>query len=178
MTAARTNAPTLAWLLTALTCLLVGLAVGEYRHQAVTLPVVLPSDAIETLGVTGPSPTPAPRRGPQETGTSSPVLLFESDPVQLAAGPARLRAARLAVPPGVEVIAGPVSGPVVLLVESGVLAVPGDWVTAHEAGLDPWQLSRLLHAGQTQVVSPGARYAVRNDGPAPAVVLTVAIVPG
>ncbi len=40
MTAARTNAPTLAWLLTALTCLLVGLAVGEYRHQAVSLPVV------------------------------------------------------------------------------------------------------------------------------------------
>ncbi len=65
-----------------------------------------------------------------------------------------------------------------LLVESGVLAVPGDGVTAHELGLNAWQLSRLLHAGQTQVISPGARYALRNDGPAPAVVLSAAIIQG
>jgi hypothetical protein len=178
MTAARTNAPTLAWLLTALTCLLVGLAVGEYRLQAVAVPVVPPGDGVGTVALADPSPTPAPRRGSQETGASSPVLLFESDPVPLAAGPARLRVARLVVPPRVEVIAEPVPGPVVLLVESGVLAVPGDGVTAQELGLDAWQLPRLLHAGQTRVVSPGARYALRNDGPAPAMVLTVAIIPG
>jgi hypothetical protein len=47
MTEARAQAPTLAWLLTALTCLLVGIAIVEGRHQASTLPTAPLGGAVD-----------------------------------------------------------------------------------------------------------------------------------
>ena len=41
------KAPTLAWLLTALTCLLAGMAVVEGRHQSVDLPAFAPVETFE-----------------------------------------------------------------------------------------------------------------------------------
>ena len=178
MTAARANAPTLAWLLAALTCLLVGLAVGESWRTEVAPSAAHLGDEVETVAVAGGSPTPAATCSPREAGTPSTTLLFESAPVRLAAGPARLQVARLAVPPGVELSAEAAPGPAVLLVETGALAVPDDGVAGMELGLASPQNHLVLRAGQRLVVAPGERYTVRNDGPTPAVALLVAIVPG
>lgn len=63
------KAPTLAWLLTALTCMLVGMAVVESRHQIVALPVMPPVGVEVTVSVAfeppaTTEPTPRPTRTP------------------------------------------------------------------------------------------------------------------
>jgi hypothetical protein len=53
------KAPTLAWLLAALTCFLAGMAVTEGRHQAVTLTVLDPGRIVVTVEVVdAPTATP------------------------------------------------------------------------------------------------------------------------
>jgi hypothetical protein len=70
------NAPTLAWLLTALACFLAGLAAGEGPNQAVALPDVPPVGVVVTVEVVfqptstaepTPLPTPTPRRPPESS---------------------------------------------------------------------------------------------------------------
>jgi hypothetical protein len=74
MHAARTKAPTLAWLLTALTCFLAGLALGEGRHDAAALPALPPSGATVTVTApVAPTPTPQPTLLPTLTPTPTPV---------------------------------------------------------------------------------------------------------
>src|SRR5262245_2438920 len=51
MLPATAKAPTLAWLLTALTCLVVGMAIVESRHQVVALPVTPPVGVEVTVRV-------------------------------------------------------------------------------------------------------------------------------
>ncbi|HUG61158.1 MAG TPA: hypothetical protein VMP03_04895 [Methylomirabilota bacterium] len=68
MTLAFAKAPTLAWLLTALACFLIGMAVVEGRHQTIMLPVVPPVGVVVTvevayLPVLTPEPTPRPGGG-------------------------------------------------------------------------------------------------------------------
>ena len=45
------RAPTLAWMLVALTCFLAGMAVVEGRHQSILLPVVPPVGVVVTVEV-------------------------------------------------------------------------------------------------------------------------------
>lgn len=70
MTAAFAKAPTLAWLLTALACFLIGMTVVEGRHQTVTLPIVPPVGVVVTVEVAYP-PTFTPESPPQSGGSST-----------------------------------------------------------------------------------------------------------
>lgn len=65
------KAPTLAWLLAALTCLLAGMAIVESRHQTVALPVLDPVGVVITVEVaypptatSAPTPPPTPTQPP------------------------------------------------------------------------------------------------------------------
>jgi quercetin dioxygenase-like cupin family protein len=167
MTDARAKAPTLAWLLTALTCLLTGMAIVESRHQAATFPAFPPTGAAET-GEAAAALTPMPAPPP------SPTALFEGIPVSPSTDPATLRVARLAVPPGSEPQAEVAPGPTVIMVASGTLLVRVDGAVGQ--GLDAARSETALGAGERLVIAPGARYAVRNDRPTPAEALVVAIV--
>jgi hypothetical protein len=68
MTEARARAPTLAWLLTALTCLLVGIAIVEGRNQASALPNAPLGGTVDKKAAVTPAPiakrTQSPTRAP------------------------------------------------------------------------------------------------------------------
>jgi hypothetical protein len=69
------KAPTLAWLLTALTCLLVGMAIVESRHQVVALSVMPPVGVEVTVRVAfEPTATPEPTPRPTRTPTPDPMV--------------------------------------------------------------------------------------------------------
>jgi hypothetical protein len=178
MTAARAKAPTLAWLLTALTSLLVGMAIVESRHQAVAVPVWAPGDAVETVEV-GAIPsasagsTPTPIRIQEEPLPTSRVGDIS---VPLETGAVILRVTRLVVPPSVNLVPEVASGWTVVLVETGTLSVRVDGAVFVGQGLDPAQVDGTLSAGERLVIPPGARYAVHNDGLAVVQALTVTLV--
>ena len=88
-----------------------------------------------------------------------------------------LRVARLTVPPGGEPPSEVAWGTTVLPVESGTPSVRLDAPEFAGQGLDPVQNDAALGAGGRFVIAPGRRYAVRDDGPVPAVALDVAILP-
>jgi hypothetical protein len=190
MTAVRAKAPTLAWLLTALTCLLAGMAIVESRHQAVALPVWAPVGSAATAGATAvpattsdvaqtttPEPPPTPILGPGEELAPARALLVGDGLALPAAGGARLRVERLALPPGTRLPPEAASGPTVLLVEVGALSVRGEGAASAERGFYPSQFDAPLSAGERLAVAAGTRYAVRNDGQSPAVALVVTIAP-
>ena len=181
MTTARAKAPTLAWLLTAVSCLLVGMAITEVRSYSAAPLALAPVGAVVTVEAADPptltpAPTPTPIRGPGEPLAPRPTPLVEDVPVGLAAGPATLRVARLNVPPsdGLTLEAAP--GPTLLLVEAGTLSIWYDPVVVGP-GPDGDVPLTVLHPGQRLVIAASTRYVVGNDGPAPAVALVVSIVP-
>jgi hypothetical protein len=181
MTDARAKAPALAWLLTAVSCLLVGMAITEVRSYASAPPAPGPADVAVTVETAAPptltpAPTPTPSRGPEERLAPHSSPLVEDVPVGLAAGPARLRVARLTVPPGVGLPFEAAPGPTVLLVEAGVLLVRVDSAVWVGTGIDAAYPNTVLSYGERLVIAPHVRYAVRNDGPTPAEALVVAIV--
>jgi hypothetical protein len=182
MTAARAKAPTLAWLLTALACLLAGMAIVESRHQAVTLPVWAPVGLVETGDVAAtqtraPESNPTPMLASGEQLAPSRALLSEDALVWLAAGTADLRLERLTVPPGTSLPPEVAAGPTVLLVEAGTVSVVVDDIAFIGQGLDPTQFVATLSPRERLIIAPGARYAVRNDGPLPAVALALTLAP-
>jgi hypothetical protein len=70
------KAPTVAWLLAALTCFLAGMAVVEGRHQTVVLPVVPPVGVVVTVeiafrSVAEPQPATTATPGPTAKGEAS-----------------------------------------------------------------------------------------------------------
>jgi hypothetical protein len=66
------KAPSLAWLLAALTCFLAGMAVVEGRHQTVVLPVLDPVGVVVTVEVAfSPTATPARTPPPPPDSTAS-----------------------------------------------------------------------------------------------------------
>jgi hypothetical protein len=67
------KAPTLAWLLTALTSFLIGLALAEGRHQADALLAQAPVGVVVTVEVAFP-PTATSAPTPSPTPTSMPTL--------------------------------------------------------------------------------------------------------
>jgi len=78
------KAPTLAWLLTALSSFLIGMAVVEGRHQAVAFPVVPPVEVVVTIEVAHlPTETPEPTPRPTETPepTARPTRTPTPDPL-------------------------------------------------------------------------------------------------
>ena len=69
------KAPTLAWLLIALSCFLIGMAVVEGRYQAVAFPVVPPVGVVVTVEVAYPATvTPEPTPRPTRTPTPDPAV--------------------------------------------------------------------------------------------------------
>ena len=61
MIAAFAKAPTLAWLLTALTCFVAGMALTEGRHQVAAPPLFPPVGVVVTIEVAAqPTAAPAP----------------------------------------------------------------------------------------------------------------------
>ena len=180
----RARAPTLAWLLTALACFLAGMAIVEGQHQAVALPNPEGTRApvgVVTVEVAAPlrgTPAPiSPTLGPRETLDPASTSLSEVLPLPLSIGLAYLRVARLTVPPGGGLPSAVAWGTTVLLVESGTLSVWVDDADVAEQGLEPDQFDAALGAGERFVVAPGVRYAVRNDGPMPAVALAITVAP-
>ena len=76
MTSVFAKAPTLAWLLTALACFLVGMAVVEGRYQPVMLPILPPVGVVVTVEVayppiTTPEPTPLPTQEPRPVSSGT-----------------------------------------------------------------------------------------------------------
>jgi hypothetical protein len=67
------KAPTLAWLLSALACLLAGMAITEGRHRANALTVVSPVGLVVTIEVAYP-PTVTPEPTPSPTASPLPTL--------------------------------------------------------------------------------------------------------
>jgi hypothetical protein len=152
----------LAWLLTALTCLLAGMAIVESRYQVVALP-----HPAGTQGSVGTPDHLAPSR----------ALLVDAALAQPAARTATLRIERLTVPPGTALPIEAATGPTVLLVEVGTLSVRADLATWSGSGLDAPSADTHLRSGQRLVISSGVRYAVRNDWPVPVVALLVTLDP-
>ena len=77
MHAARAKAPTLAWLLTALTCFLAGIALAEGGPPAGGVAPAAPPIESATVAVAAP-PTATPTSTPPPTPTPSPAILRES----------------------------------------------------------------------------------------------------
>jgi quercetin dioxygenase-like cupin family protein len=182
MTAARAKAPTLVWLLTALTCLLAGMAIVESQHQAVALPYPEgPRVAVDTFDSVGPAATQVPTSSPILTSsvnlTPRPVPLFEDAPVWLESGSANLQLARLTTLPGGRVPTSVANGPTVLIVESGTLTVLTDGPSYVDGALDALLTELVLRPGERLVVSAGTPHALRNDGTTPVVALVVTITP-
>jgi hypothetical protein len=190
MTAARAKAPTLAWLLTALTCLLTGMAVVESRHQAVALPVWAPvAPAVTTKATAGPATTadatpttapdasPTPLLGPGEDLPPARTRLAEDALTWPAERDATLRLERLTLLPGTGLPPVVASGWTILLVETGALSVRNEGAVLARSGLDPGQFDAPLSAGERLVIPSSARYSVRNDGATPAVALVVTVLP-
>lgn len=73
----RTKAPTLAWLLTALTCFLAGMAVAEVRQQAAAPPVAVVATATVAVELT-PTAEPTPLLTPTPAPTPTPTKVWES----------------------------------------------------------------------------------------------------
>lgn len=174
MIAMHAKAPTLTWLLTAVSCLMVGMTVTEVRNHASLLPPPVgtrpPVGLVETAAVADAvTPTPEP--------PSSPTPLFADVPLPPSTGPATLRVARLTVPPGGGLPSAVAPGPTVLTVESGALTVRVDGAVWFGPGLDAAYSDTVLRHGERLVIPAGARHAVRNDGPTPAVALVVMIHP-
>jgi quercetin dioxygenase-like cupin family protein len=184
MTAMRAKAPTLVWLLTALSCLLVGMAIVESRQQFVAPPVLSSQGPVETTEAAvpptaTPEPIPSPILGVEETMALPANPRFEDIPVPRSDDPTVLRTVRLTVPAGARLPPEGASGPTALLVESGTLSVWVDnLVLIGQEGNEPAQIDAALGAGDRLAIPSGARYAVRNDGPTAAMVLVVAIAPG
>ena len=181
MTAARAKAPTLAWLLTALTGLLVGMAIVESRHQTVALPVWAPVGVVETIEVaatpTTPEPPPTADLGPGEQLAPSLTLLSEAALAGPAVGTATLQLKRLTLPPGSSLSPEVASGSTVMLVEFGSLSVVVNDAAPLGPGLDVAYPDTVLRTGERMVLAPDAHYTVRNDGATPAVALVMTIVP-
>lgn len=76
------KAPMLAWLLTALTCLLTGLAVTEARRQIDGVPIHPTASVARTVGLDEPS-FAAPTSTPQPTPSPTPIP--PCDPAQPSA---------------------------------------------------------------------------------------------
>jgi hypothetical protein len=182
MTAARAKAPTLAWLLTALTCLLVGMAIVESRHQAVALPVWAPAGPGATAEVGGslggPSePTPTLIRAAGEPSATPATPGIRDITVPLSTGTFILKVTRIFVPPGVDLPTEVAAGETVLLVETGTLAVQIDRVVDARQGHDPALNDANVSAQGRLVIAAGTRYDLRNDGPTPVEALAVTIFP-
>ena len=173
MTAAHVKAPVLAWLLAALTCLLAGLAIVESQRETVALQALPPvGEAVIGEGVAQPT------AASELPLASTPTSRFVDALVPSAIGPTLLRVARLTIPPGVALPPEVPAGPKVLLVESGTLSVRIDGEVWGDLGLEVAETDTVLNAGEGLVIAAGARHAVRNDGPTPAVASVIAIVPG
>ena len=69
------KAPTLAWLLTALACLLAGMSITEGRHRADALADLAPVGVLVTVEVAFP---PAATTGPTPAPTPSPLATLAS----------------------------------------------------------------------------------------------------
>lgn len=167
VTAARAKAPTLAWLLTALACLLSGMAIVEMRRQTVPLSVSTSTEEIPRDASTGPpTVTPAP------TLPASPPVVVAGPPLSIGLG--ALRGERLTVPRGVHVVPAVEEDPMLLMAETGALTLrarlDGRW-------LDTGPSEIILGPGEPLVIPGGAYLTVRNDGQAPATLLVVTIVP-
>jgi hypothetical protein len=183
MTAARASAPTLAWLLTALTGLLVGMAIVESRHQTVALPIWAPLGTVVTVeAAAAPTATPGSSRTPTPgTGehlAPSLTLLSESAVAWPAAGTATLQLKRLILPSGTSLAPEVASGPTVLLVEFGALSIAVNDAALAGPGLDVAYPNSVLRSGERTVVASDTLYAFRNDGSMEAVALLVTILPG
>jgi predicted ester cyclase len=99
-------------------------------------------------------------------------------PVELPAGSAVPRVSRFILRVGAGLPLLTASGPTLLVVEEGALAVRTEGVVGVDEGLaNPVQVDHVVHQGERLVLTPGLRHTIRNDGPAPAVVLMVAIEP-
>jgi hypothetical protein len=183
MTAMRAKAPTLVWLLTALSCLLVGMTIVESRNQFVAPPVLSSAGPVETVKAAIPpteaaEPTPTPILGAEETTALPSNPRFEDIPVPRSDDPIVLRMVRRTVQPGARLTAEEASGPTALLVESGTLSVWVDnLVLIGQEGNEPAQIDAALGAGDRLAIASGARYFLRNAGPTPAVAFVVAVVP-
>src|SRR5262245_50829918 len=109
----RTKAPTLVWLLTALTCFLAGMAIVESRHQAVALPHPERARASDGSIETGTAETSeVDATGPTAPSIREPLMAprIGDISVPLATGPIVLRMTRLVVPPRVELAPAEASG--------------------------------------------------------------------
>ncbi len=71
-----------------------------------------------------------------------------------------------------------VSGPTLLVVEAGELAV--QTFSTGRLALDPTTMTMdtVVNQGERLVLSPGVRPIIRNDGQLPAVVLAIVLEPG
>jgi len=167
MTATRAKAPTLAWLLTALACLLSGMAIVEGRYQSGALPVLASLSDIPPGAISTP-PTAAP------TPTNVASLLVEDTEAPVLAKPGSLRGERLVVPPGVHVVPAVESDPMLLMAETGELTLRATYA-GQRLDTDPGETA--LRPGEPLVIPGGAYFTVRNDDQTPATLFVVTIIP-
>jgi hypothetical protein len=188
MTSARAKAPTLVWLLTALTCLLAGMAVVESRHQTVALPVFAPVGPVEPIAAASlpitttevplastPEPPPTPILSPGEPPAPTSTPLAAAVSAWPPAGTAYLRWEWLVLGPGAGLPPEVTPGPTLLLVETGTLVVLVDGTTHGWVSLADGRSWLSVHPGQGLVIAAGDRPIIHNDGAIPAVALLVTV---
>jgi quercetin dioxygenase-like cupin family protein len=142
--------------------------------------------ATATIEVAARAATPPGEEPAATDALAAAEALIADVPVALPDGPALLRVERVSLAPGAVLPPAVAAGPTALVVETGtvrVLATNDGWaqvgpdVTWVNLGPDTTLIDAALHRGEQAVLRPGAVRTVRNAGPAPAVVLVVAIEP-
>jgi quercetin dioxygenase-like cupin family protein len=132
-------------------------------------PIVLATATATVVPTVPPTATPP--------AAASPVTdsLVAHIPVQLPTGSVVLSVARLTLRPDEVLPPAEASDPIVLLVESGAVAVRLAHAALANQGLDETRFDTVLHRGQQVVVSAGMIHALRNAGQTPAVVLVMTV---
>jgi hypothetical protein len=126
-----------------------------------------------TQATAGPTAAATPEADalPETEPISADVLMLSPD------GPVVLRVTHLALPPGVVLTPSLAPVPTALVVEVGTVEVLTYAAIPVGLGVQEVESNTELRRGEHLVVDPGTVRAVRNAGPAPAVVLVVAIEP-
>jgi hypothetical protein len=112
---------------------------------------------------------------PGQTGTPEPEPVAVDITMPSPGGPVTLRVSRLALAPGAVLPPERTTAPTALIAELGAVGVRTYGADGFGQGFDETQADAVLRRGEYLVVGPDTVRTIRNAGPAPAVVLVVAI---
>lgn len=120
---------------------------------------------------------PTPEATPRPAATPEPEPVAVDVTMPSPGGSVTLRVSRLALAPGEVLPPERTTAPTALIAEQGAVGVRTYGADGFGQGFDETQADAVLRRGDHLVVGPDTVCTIRNAGPAPAVVLVMAIEP-